>query len=82
MQLQAERDASGAIIQHWKPDDIANVVIPILPYDVQQDISTKVQESFALRRQAERLIQTAVRAVEIAIEEDEAAAMSYISTCV
>lgn len=78
VQLQAERDASGAIIQHWKPGDIANVVIPVLPYNVQQEISEKVQESFALRRQAERLIEMAVKAVEIAIEKDEAAAMDYI----
>lgn len=79
--LQAERDASGAIIQHWKPGDIANVVIPILPYNVQQEISEKVQESFAMRRQAERLIETAVRAVEIAIEKDETTAMAYMEDC-
>ncbi|NDO20414.1 hypothetical protein FMM68_12225 [Lachnospiraceae bacterium MD329] len=78
VQLQAERDTSGAIIQHWKPSDIANVVIPILPYDIQIEISEKVQKSFALRRQAEKLIETAVKAVEIAIESDEAAANAYI----
>lgn len=82
VQLQAERDASGAIIQHWKPGDIANVIIPILSFDVQREISNKVQQSFALRRQAEKLIDTAVRAVEIAIEEDETVAISYIGTCV
>lgn len=78
VQLQAERNASGAIIQHWKPGDIANVVIPVLPYNVQQKISEKVQKSFALRRQAEGLIEMAVKVVEIAIEKDEAAAMTYI----
>lgn len=79
VQLQAERDASGAIIQHWKPDDIANVVIPILPYDVQKDISDKAQESFALRKEAEKLIAAAVRAVEIAIERGETAAAKYVN---
>lgn len=77
IQLQAERDASGAIIQHWKPNDIAKVIIPILPYEVQVEIAEKVQESFALRRQAEKLISIAVRAVELAIEEDEIAAMVW-----
>ena len=77
VQLQAERDASGAIIQHWKPSDIAKVVIPILPYDAQSEIVKKVQESFTFRRRAEQLIGIAVRTVEIAIEENETAAMAW-----
>ena len=78
VQLQAERDASGAIIQHWKPGDIANVVIPVLPIDIQREISQKVQESFILRRKAERLIDVAVKATEIAVESDESSALAYI----
>lgn len=78
VQLQAERDSSGAIIQHWKPGDIEKVVIPILSLDVQREISEKVQESFSLRRQAESLIQTAIKAVEIAIESDETTALKWI----
>lgn len=79
VRLQAERDASGAIIQHWKPSDIENVVIPVLPRDVQREISAKARESFALRREAERLIEAAVKAVETAIERDEAAAMERLN---
>jgi len=30
VKLQAERDSNGAIIQHWKPSEIDNVIIPIL----------------------------------------------------
>ena len=78
VRLQAERDASGAIIQHWKPGDIAAVTIPLLPYEIQAEIAQKVQESFALRRQSEALIEKAVRAVEIAIEEDESAAVAWL----
>ena len=50
VQLQAERDSSGAIIQHWKPSEIENVIIPILDMAIQKEIATKVQESFALRK--------------------------------
>lgn len=78
VQLQAERDSSGAIIQHWKPSDIEKVIIPILPINVQQKISENVQESFSLRRQAKKLVQTAVKSVEIAIETDEATALKWI----
>ena len=82
VQLQAERDSSGAIIQHWKLSDIEKVVIPILPINVQHEISEKVLESFTLRRQAEKLIQIAIKAVEIAIENDEAAALKWIESSI
>lgn len=78
VQLQAERDASGSIIKHWKPRDIANVAIPILPFDIQFKISQKVQESFMLRRKAEKLVETAIRAIDIAIKQDEPAAYNYL----
>lgn len=78
VQLQAERDASGAIIQHWKPSDIEKVVIPILPYDVQLEIAKKVQQSFLLRKKANDLIQMAVKAVELAIEDSEEVASKWL----
>lgn len=78
VQLQAERDSSGAIIQHWKPSEIEKVVIPMLDIEVQTSISEKVQESFALRHQSEKLFEYAKRAVEIAIEQYEANAMEWL----
>ena len=35
VKLQAERDSNGAIIQHWKPSEIDNVIIPIFFMDFQ-----------------------------------------------
>jgi type I restriction enzyme M protein len=78
VQMQAERDAGGSIIQHWKPSEIAEVVIPLVDDDVQQTISADVQRSFALRRESERLLEAAKRAVEIAIEDSEDAAMTWL----
>ena len=78
VQLQAERDASGAIIQHWKPSDIEKVVIPILPYDFQLGIAKKIQRSFSLRKKADNLIQIAVKAVELAIEQSEETATKWL----
>ena len=78
VQLQAERDSSGAIIQHWKPSEVEKVVIPVLDMDIQREISSKVQESFALRQQSEQLLENAKRAVEIAIEYDEEKAMEWL----
>lgn len=78
VQMQAERDSSGAIIQHWKPSDIEKVIIPVLDLSVQKQIAEKVRESFALRHQSDQLLANAKRAVEIAIEEGEDAALVWL----
>lgn len=78
-QMQAERDAGGSVIQHWKPSEIGNVLIPKLDKKIQQEISQLVQESFKLRAESKRLLEVAKRTVEIAIEEDEEKAIQYIN---
>ena len=80
VQLQAERDCNGAIIQHWKPSDIEKVLIPILDMSVQREIASKVQESFRLRAESKRLLDLAVKAVEMAIESDEESALLWLES--
>ena len=63
----------------FSESDIENVVIPVLPYDVQLEISKRVQESFALRKEAKKLIEVAVKAVEFAIEKSENEAMTWLN---
>lgn len=70
-QLQAERDSNGAIIQHWKLDDIKKIIVPVLPMQIQSLIAEKVQKSFALRKQSKRLLEQAKRMVEEEIEKKE-----------
>lgn len=67
--LQAERDSNGAIIQHWKPDDIKKVLIPLLPKSIQALIAEKIQKSFDLRKQSKQLLEQAKRMVEEEIEK-------------
>ena len=62
--MQAERDAGGSVIQHWKPSEIKQVVIPILPMKLQQELSDKVQQSFVLRKEAIDLLEKAKMQVE------------------
>lgn len=76
--MQAERDAGGSIIQHWKPSEIENVIIPKLSQEIQQRITDKVRESFALRKECRRLLNLAKTAVETAIEKGEAAAIKLL----
>jgi type I restriction enzyme, S subunit len=78
--LQAERDAGGSIIQHWKPSEIQEVIIPILPMELQERIIQKIQESFSLKTKSEQLLSLAKRAVELAIEEGEEAASGLVGS--
>lgn len=70
VKLQAERDAGGSIIQHWKPSEIEKVIIPILPMANQIKISEMLQQSFSLRKESKCLLQEAIQIVETAIEEN------------
>jgi restriction endonuclease S subunit len=79
VQMQAERDAGGSIILHWRVGEIENVVVPIIDYTKQQEIAELVEESFRLKKQSENILETAKRAVEIAIEENEVEALKYIN---
>ncbi len=79
VQMQAERDAGGSIILHWRSSEIENVVVPIIDYKKQQQIADLIEQSFTLKKQSEHLLEVAKRAVEIAIEENEAIAFKYIN---
>jgi len=80
VKMQSERDAGGSIILHWRISEIENVLIPIIPLDIQQEIAGLVNESFHLKSKSEQLLETAKRAVEMAIEEGEARAMEWMES--
>jgi len=77
-QLQAERDAGGSIIQHWRMSEIEKVLIPIIDMEKQKKISQLIQTSFQLKKQSQQLLEAAKQAVEMAIEEGEEKAMEFI----
>ena len=78
VQMQAERDAGGSIILHWRSSEIENVVVPIIDYKKQQQIAELIEQSFTLKKQGEHLLEVAKRGIEIAIEENEEIALEYI----
>lgn len=61
-----------------RDDDILDLPIPRIDEKTQIQITAMIQESFTLRAESERLLETAKRAVEIAIEQDEQAALDFI----
>ena len=78
VQMQAERDSGGSIIQHWKPSEIMEILIPILDQPTQAKISSLIQTSFTLKAKSEKLLETAKKAVEMAIEDSEERALEFI----
>lgn len=70
VKLQAERDAGGSIIQHWKPSEIEKVIIPILSMEEQIKISQLIQQSFSLRKESKILLTRAISIVENTIKEN------------
>lgn len=75
---QINRDVGGSIILHWRPDQVKETVIPILTEEKQNEIQTKVIESLGLRKQSKHLLECAKRAVEIALEQGEQTAISWL----
>lgn len=69
VRLQAERDAGGSIIQHWKQSEIKRVKIPLLPLPHQRAIADKVQSSFALRAESKRHLEKAKVMVEMGLNK-------------
>ncbi len=69
VKLQAERDSNGAIIQHWKPSEIEQVLIPKLSIEIQNEISAKIQRSFALKKESKSLLEQTKTMVESEIEK-------------
>ncbi len=69
--MQIERDSGGSIIEHWKPEQIKNLQIPILSKSVQQKIADLVQKSHKARKKANELLEAAKKTIEIAIENNK-----------
>ncbi len=68
----------GMAQQYLYPYDIRTFPVPILKDDMQQGIQNKITESFNLSKQSKHLLECAKRAVEIAIEQDEDAAIKWL----
>ena len=61
-----------------KDEDVLNLPLPVVARDVQEKIAAQVSESFRLRAESEKLLSQAKRAVELAIERGEDAAIKFL----
>lgn len=78
-QLQVDQRLHGSSGQiELYPTDIADFQIWLAPQELQHNIRKQVEQSFAQRQRATRLLDAAKRAVEIVIEESESAALQFL----
>lgn len=78
MQNILKKGCSGTILTAISKTELEQIPIPIINSTKQKEIAELVEESFALKKQSEDLLETAKRAVEIAIEESEEKAMFFL----
>jgi len=76
--LQTEKLSAGSAQQELYPKDVAQFYVPFISEEKQAEISKKILESFALRAQSQKLLELAKRAVEVAIESGEDAALGLL----
>jgi len=70
IQQQINRDAGGAIIKHWRPEEVKNTLVPVLENEIQEQIAKKLDESYKLRKESKELLEKAKKMVEDEIEKD------------
>jgi restriction endonuclease S subunit len=78
--LQTEKRSAGSAQAELYPKDLDEFLIPIIDFKKQEKITTLIEESFSLKKQSEQLLEKAKRAVEIAIEQTEQKAFSYLNS--
>lgn len=68
-QMQAQRDCSGALILHWKPEDVRKLRIPILAPELMEEIADMAFKAKSALRQSKVLLEQAKNEVETLIEQ-------------
>ncbi len=76
--LQSEQWAHGVAFYSITQDDLCRFIIPVPPIKTQEQIKAHLEHSQQSRKEAQALLGKAKRAVEVAIEESEIAALNYL----
>ena len=79
-QFQLKKGCSGTILTAINKEEFSKIAIPKIKAEKQAEIEQKVIESFNLRNRSKDLLEHAKRAVEIAIEQDEQAAIDWLES--
>lgn len=77
-QLQLKKGCSGTILTAINKEEFKKIILPKVDEVKQTDIQKKVTESFNLRKQSKHLLESAKKAVEMAIEQNEQTAIKWL----
>ncbi len=78
IQTLMKQRCSGTILTAISKDELLSMPLPLVDARIQEGIAAKVQEAFALRKQAKQLMEYAKQGVEMAIEQGEDAALGWL----
>jgi restriction endonuclease S subunit len=77
-QMQLRKGCNGTILTAISKDELNKIKLPKIPDATQLEIKRLVQQMYEKQEKSKKLIDVAKRAVEIAIDEDEDAAVRFI----
>ena len=78
IQALMKQRCSGTILMGITKDEFLSMPLPRIADETQEQIASIVRQAFSLRQQSEQLLDYAKRAVELAIEQGEDAAMAWL----
>lgn len=78
IQALLKQRCSGTILTGISKDEFLSMPLPKIGDDVQKEIAVLVQNSFALREKSKKMLDNAVKAIEIAVEQNEQVAIAWL----
>ena len=73
------RMSKGSVQQRLNQETLRELMVPYIDLEIQKTIDKKIVASFKLKKKSEQLLEDAKTAVELAIEESEDTAISWLN---
>ena len=80
LQAMLKKRCSGTILTAISKDEFEKMPLPEVENSIQEKIAKAIKDSFELRDKSKRLLDNAIKTVEMAIETDEATALDWLKT--
>lgn len=80
IQSLLKRGCSGTILTNIAKDEFLNIPLPNVKNETQEEVKKRISSSYRLRDKSKELLECAKQAVEMAIEQDETTAITWLNT--
>lgn len=78
IQMLLKRGCSGTILSAISKEEFFKVPLPEVPHEIQNEIKAKIETVNLLRAKSKAMLNSAVKAVEMAIEKDDTTAAAWL----